>query len=252
MFAIERNLKGQSPSEERVRAPQMLMLPPNQHACTWQIYVFLETLSVLCRSFTSSSFCFPLFGHLGTLCLQVQSKETEMEAVKLTSEVAHLRAALKASENLVADRDNQITDLHHDLHSLDTRRGDLQVAVASTSSHAGRLKSRAQAADARLHAMHRQLQEADEGNEALRQQVSELRVRSFNVATQFDLILDCQLHSWPLARWLSTSTFHKVPPPPPRNTVPEIRYQYFGLVLWWLIQDPQVQQHPSWFPTVPN
>lgn len=109
-------------------------------------------------------------------CLQLMTRHTEQEAVRLTAEASHLRAALKASENLLAERDARIADLHVDLHSLDARKGDLQAAVADASGAADRAASQTQAAETRLRALQRQLRDADEAGAALREQLGAMRV----------------------------------------------------------------------------
>lgn len=117
--------------------------------------------------------------------VQVMSKHTEQEAVRLTAEASHLRAALKASENLLAERDVRIADLHADLHSLDARKGDLQVAVADASGAAQRATNQTHAAESRLRALQQQLRDADEAGAALREQLGAMRVRCCVSSVQF-------------------------------------------------------------------
>jgi chromosome segregation ATPase len=109
--------------------------------------------------------------------LQVHSRQTEQDLWQMQAEATRLRAALKASENLVADRESRIVDLHENLHSLDARKGDLQMAVADASGQAGKMMSQTQAMEARLRAMQRQVNDSEEESAIVREQLAQVRVR---------------------------------------------------------------------------
>jgi chromosome segregation ATPase len=111
--------------------------------------------------------------------LQVYTRQAEQELTHANAEVGRLRSALQAAENRLAAKDERIEALHSDLHLLDARKGDLQVAVADASGAATRAANTTAALEARVRALQAQLADRDEVEALLREQLVQARVRFY-------------------------------------------------------------------------